>query len=79
MTRSGSCWLIKFAPCENMDEERSFFFDEYFDVVAVNYTDDNTSVTKAPALSNMTCGRKPPRQALNFRLFKPNFLKAKTG
>lgn len=40
MTRSGSCWLIKFAPCENMDEERSFFFDEYFDVVAVNYTDD---------------------------------------
>lgn len=82
MTRSGSCWLIKFAPCENMDEERSFFFDEYFDVVpSTTLTTDlnNTSVTKAPALLNMTCGRKPPRQALNFRLFKPNFLKAKTG
>lgn len=40
MTQSGSCWLIKFEPCETIDEELSFFFDDYFDVVAVNYTDD---------------------------------------
>lgn len=40
MMHSGSCWLIKFKPCESMDEELSFFMDEYFDVVAVNYTDD---------------------------------------
>ena len=76
MTRSGSCWLIKFAPCENMDEERSFFFDEYFDVVAVDYTDDGLE---------QYVGYKGPGfvehdlRALNFRLFKPNFLKAKTG
>jgi len=40
MTQPGSCWLIKFAPCETLGEELSFFFDDYFDVVAVNYTDD---------------------------------------
>lgn len=40
MTQSGSCWLIKFTPCETIDEELSFFFEDYFDVVAVNYTDD---------------------------------------
>ena len=40
MTQSGSCWLIKFAPQESINEELSFFFDNYFDVVAVNYTDD---------------------------------------
>ncbi len=40
MTQSGSCWLIKFSPCETLEEELSFFFDDYFDVVAVNYTDD---------------------------------------
>lgn len=40
MTQTGSCWLVKFKPCESLDEELSFFMDEYFDVVAVNYTDD---------------------------------------
>lgn len=40
MTQSGSCWLIKFKPQENIDNLTSEFFDEYFDVVAVNYTDD---------------------------------------
>lgn len=40
MTQSGSCWLIKFAPQENINDALSTFFDEYFDVVAVNYTDD---------------------------------------
>lgn len=40
MPQSGSCWLIKFEPCETIDEELSFFFEDYFDVVAVNYTDD---------------------------------------
>ena len=40
MPKTGSCWLVKFKPCETLDEELSFFMDEYFDVVAVNYTDD---------------------------------------
>ena len=40
MTQSGSCWLVKFKPQENIDNLTSEFFDEYFDVVAVNYTDD---------------------------------------
>lgn len=40
MTQSGSCWLIKFEPRETTDEITSEFFDDYFDVVAVNYTDD---------------------------------------
>ncbi len=40
MTESGSCWLIKFKPQESMDELTSEFMDNYFDVVAVNYTDD---------------------------------------
>lgn len=40
MTRSGSCWLLKFPPCETIDDNLSTFFDEYFDVVAVEYTDD---------------------------------------
>lgn len=40
MSKSGSCWLIKFEPVTAMDEVVSDFFDDYFDVVAVNYTDD---------------------------------------
>ena len=40
MTESGSCWLVKFTPQENMDNLTAEFMDEYFDVVAVNYTDD---------------------------------------
>ena len=40
MTQSGSCWLVKFTPQEYIAETISEFFDEYFDVVAVNYTDD---------------------------------------
>ena len=40
MSKSGSCWLIKFAPQENLDEQTASFLDEYFDVVAINYTDD---------------------------------------
>ena len=40
MTQSGSCWLIKFMPQEYIEETTSEFFDNYFDVVAINYTDD---------------------------------------
>ena len=40
MTSSGSCWLIKFTPVETLDEATSNFFDEYFDVTAVNYLDN---------------------------------------
>lgn len=40
MHETGSCWLVKFNPAESIDEITSDFFDEYFDVVAVNYTDD---------------------------------------
>lgn len=40
MHETGSCWLVKFTPAESIDEITSDFFDEYFDVVAVNYTDD---------------------------------------
>ena len=40
MTTSGSCWLIKFEPQETMDNLISDFLDDYFDVVAINYTDD---------------------------------------
>ena len=40
MTLSGSCWLVKFKPQESIDDLTSEFFDNYFDVVAVNYTDD---------------------------------------
>lgn len=40
MTSSGSCWLVKFEPQKNVDQMTASFFEEYFDVVAVNYTDD---------------------------------------
>ena len=40
MNPSGSCWLIKFEPVETMDEVVSDFMDDYFDVVAINYTED---------------------------------------
>lgn len=40
MTQSGSCWLVKFTPQEYIDDILADFFDEYFDVVAVNYTND---------------------------------------
>jgi len=40
MTSSGSCWLVKFAPQENIDEITSEFLENYFDVLAINYTDD---------------------------------------
>ena len=40
MTESGSCWLVKFQPQENMDNLTAEFMDDYFDVVAVNYTDN---------------------------------------
>lgn len=37
---SSACWLIKFIFDDEMPEDLSVFFDEYFDVVAINYTDD---------------------------------------
>lgn len=40
MTQSGSCWLVKFTPQDYINEITTEFFDNYFDVVAVNYTDD---------------------------------------
>ena len=40
MSSSGSCWLVKFLPIVSMDNKTSDFLDEYFDVVAINYTDD---------------------------------------
>lgn len=38
--KGGSCWLINFTPVEEIDEILSEFLEEYFDVVACNYTDD---------------------------------------
>ena len=37
---SSACWLIKFMFEDEVPEDLSNFFDEYFDVVAINYTDD---------------------------------------
>lgn len=37
---SGCCWLVNFIPVETIDEILSEFLEEYFDVVACNYTDD---------------------------------------
>jgi len=37
---SSACWLIKFLFDDEVPEDLSAFFDEYFDVVAINYTDD---------------------------------------
>lgn len=36
----GSCWLVNFTPVETLDENLSDFLEEYFDVLACNYTDD---------------------------------------
>lgn len=38
--KSGACWVVSFAPCAEMPGEISTFLEEYFDVVAVDYTDD---------------------------------------
>lgn len=38
--KGGSCWLVNFTPVENLDDTLSQFLEEYFDVVACNYTDD---------------------------------------
>ena len=37
---SSACWLIKFVFDDEVPENLGEFFDEYFDVVAINYTDD---------------------------------------
>lgn len=34
-----SCKLIKFSPVEELPENEAYFLEEYFDVVAINYTD----------------------------------------
>ena len=83
MTSSGSCWLIKFKPQESMDELTSEFFDDYFDVVAVNYTDsgleeyvgyknkfDEADFIKAAMCRNIT----PPEHTAEF-LESRNWLK----
>lgn len=80
MTRSGSCWLIKFAPCENMDEERSFFFDEYFDVVAVNYTDDGLEQYvgyKGPDFVEHDLREKAAAAGIELPPFQTEFLESK--
>lgn len=80
MTRSGSCWLIKFAPCENMDEERSFFFDEYFDVVAVNYTDDGLEQYvgyKGPGFVEHDLREKAAAAGIELPPFQTEFLENK--
>ena len=80
MTRSGSCWLIKFAPCENMDEERSFFFDEYFDVVAVNYTDDGLEQYvgyKGPGFVEHDLQEKAAAAGIELPPFQTEFLESK--
>ncbi len=38
--KGGSCWLVNFHPQESISEELEKFIEEYFDVVACNYTDD---------------------------------------
>ena len=35
-----NCWQITFEPIEELSEEIQIFLDEYFNVVACNYTDD---------------------------------------
>ena len=80
MTRSGSCWLIKFAPCENMDEERSFFFDEYFDVVTVNYTDDGLEQYvgyKGPSFVEHDLREKAAAAGIELPPFQTEFLESK--
>lgn len=38
--KSGSCWQISFAPQEEYPENLTNFLEEYFGVIACNYTDD---------------------------------------
>lgn len=38
--KGGSCWLVNFQPLENISGELENFLEEYFDVVACNYTDN---------------------------------------
>lgn len=40
MNNAGKCWQVTFAAQENYSEELNEFAEEYFDVVACNYTDD---------------------------------------
>lgn len=37
---AGSCIVVKFAPCNEVDERLQEFAEEYFDVVVTDYTDD---------------------------------------
>lgn len=38
--KSGSCWQIIFAPCQEYTEELSAFLEDYFEVLSIDYTDD---------------------------------------
>ena len=80
MTQTGSCWLIKFSPCESMNEELSFFMDEYFDVVAVNYTDDGLEEYVGYADNNFSAHdleQKAADRGLNLPPYTIEFLESK--
>lgn len=80
MTHSGSCWLVKFKPCETIDEELSFFIDEYFDVVAVNYTDDGMEEYVGYANNNFSAQdleQKATSRGLSLPPYTTEFLESK--
>ena len=80
MSQTGSCWLVKFQPCENMNEELSFFMDEYFDVVAVNYTDDGLEEYVGYANNNFSAKdleQKAKERGLTLPPYTTEFLESK--
>ena len=80
MTHSGSCWLVKFKPCETIEEELSFFMDEYFDVVAVNYTDDGLEEYVGYANNNFSADdlqQQAQKRGLTLPPYTTEFLESK--
>ena len=80
MTHSGSCWLVKFKPCETIEEELSFFMDEYFDVVAVNYTDDGLEEYVGYANNNFSADdlqQQAQKRVLTLPPYTTEFLESK--
>lgn len=77
---SGCCWLVNFTPVETLDESLSEFLEEYFDVVACNYTDDGLEqYTAYKSLSFSEENFKETAQSQNIKLlpYTIEFLESK--
>ena len=69
-------------PCETIDEELSFFFEDYFDVVAVNYTDDGLEEYvgyKGSDFNEDELRRSAEAMGIALPPYTKEFLESKTG